>query len=176
MKQNIKFYVLIATILLNSDLYGQKIANYFYCSTELGNIVLEKKLKKKALKKIGKYKIHKHLNRFERKPYKFKSINFNDTLEIVTSKKYWFSIRYYIEDIEISFPSKIQTKKGIQIGKSNREDVLAAYGKPDMEAPYDYDYYYPDHRRLTFVFYEKKETDEDYDPKLAGKVVSIILM
>ena len=173
MKNTVLIFLLL--FAFNFDGNCQKISNYFICNNALGAVEFDKNISKKHLKKIGNYKKEIKPNKYDNRPYKYRFFHYNDTFYIAQDIEKRFSFKYYTSEVQFKYPAQIMTIKGIQIGQSTREDVIAAYGKPMFNAPYTVKYSFPNREYLTFVFYEKKETDEDYNPELKGKVVSIIL-
>ncbi len=172
-----KIIIIIILVFLSSEksIYSQKVSDYLNCSTELGSIEINGKASTRKIKRIGIVKKKNLPKLLDNHDYKTRYFEFGDTIQIIQHKSSFWDFRFQTSAIDFKYPSQVVTHKGIQIGKSTEEEVIAAYGEPDKKFVNQIIYEFPNNIWLLFSFYDIKETDADYNPKLKDKVISIFL-
>ena len=133
------------------------------------------KVKRKDLKKIGKFSIKEKRAYFLHGRWRTsKEVHYGDTLEISLSKKGIFHL-FKLSGITIKFPFQYTTSKGVTVGESTKKDVIDKLGKPKFK--YD-DLFIYDH----FKIYFPNKSNNNFplnksiiDKGLENKVIAILM-
>jgi len=149
----IKLLLLILAYLLPVCLFAQNIdstrliTNYGIYTIKIGE-----RLKKEQLLKYSYYKKTVKLVSMSEPLHLTKTYFVKNGLTIYLQKRKKCGFTYIVTSIGVKYPFKGFTDKGIEIGKSNKKDVIEKYGKPINESSgfFSYDSY--SFHQLIFVF------------------------
>ncbi len=145
----IVLFIVVVPISINAQIAdSSRIINNW----GIGSIKIGQKLNKKQLKVYKIYSKSTKLHRSHGKPYFTKEYFIEDGLNVYLRKKKKNSFGYIVEYIIIKSPFKAITQNGIEIGKSNRNDVIEKYGSPFETSKYSLFYKLKNDIRLYFDF------------------------
>lgn len=144
--------VLISPVIINAqNIDSIRVINDY----GIGNIILGQKINKKQLKEYKSYRKAIVFKRYHKPPIFRKKYYIEDGLEIFMRKKKKCSLSYIVDFITIKSPFNAITDKGVELGKSTRNDIIEKYGTPNQESEFSLWYYLPNNNRLYFDFQDK---------------------
>jgi hypothetical protein len=152
-----KYIVIISLLLLSIFSNAQQIDQTRVIHDRgIGDIIIDKKLKKKQLRPYGQYtKEVRYHNKIGEK-YFIKTYFCDKGLEVKLQKKR-FGLCYKIISVSIKYYFDGITDKGIDIKSANKQDIIEKYGIPNETYGNMIYYYLESSNRIYFRF-----DDESY--------------
>jgi hypothetical protein len=159
MKKIVLYKLILVLLSIPYHSYSQKSdSTYLINKYGITNIKIGDRIKKEQLLLYPNYKrmvkIHHQFGHLRfTKEYFLK-----DGLSIFLTKKKRGSFIYLVKSISVKYPCKAITDKGIEIGKSSKNDVIKKYGKPNHKSDVLFIYNtYSNH--YLYFFFNKDSTN-----------------